>query len=172
MLLDLSRSSGVHDHIERTIPPNAWQTSEDFAVRSPAQLVFDIFRQKDDVRLVGRVATTIELDCVRCLEPFEWPIDAPFDVRYQPFEANSGEGEREVQEGDLDTSFYKDGVIDLEHLMREQFYLSLPMKPLCAADCKGLCALCGANLNQTACACTPVWQDPRLAAFRGLLDRK
>jgi len=36
----------------------------------------------------------------------------------------------------------------------------------------GLCAACGENLNRTECACTPVWEDPRLAPLKGLLNRE
>jgi DUF177 domain-containing protein len=52
--------------------------------------------------------------------------------------------------------------------MREQFYLSLPMKPLCRSDCRGLCVVCGTNLNREPCSCKPVWEDPRLAPLRDL----
>ena len=91
---------------------------------------------------------TLELPCSRCLEPFTWPVDAAFDLRYQPRTTNTGEGEREVEEDDLTTAFYENDEIDLGQLMREQFYLSLPMKPLCRDDCKGLCPQCGTNLNR------------------------
>ena len=57
---------------------------------------------------------------------------------------------------------------DLGHLMREQFYLSLPMKALCSDGCRGLCVVCGTNLNSGACGCTRTWEDPRLAPLRDL----
>ena len=79
-----------------------------------------------------------------------------------------GEGEREIEEDDLTTAFYENDEIDLGQLMQEQFYLSLPMKPLCAGDCKGLCPMCGTNLNRGTCACDPQWEDPRLAALKAL----
>jgi len=76
--------------------------------------------------------------------------------------------EREIQEDDLTTAFYENAEIDLGQLMREQFYLSLPMKPLCRDDCKGLCATCGTNWNTDACDCKHEWDDPRLDALREL----
>ena len=78
------------------------------------------------------------------------PVDATFDLRYQPRTTDTGEGEREIEEDDLTTAFYDDDNIDLGELMREQFYLALPMKPLCRDDCHGLCAQCGTNLNRDA----------------------
>ena len=100
-------------------------------------LAFDIFKDKQQFRLVGRVQTTLELPCSRCLEPFTLPVDATFDLRYQPHAANTGEGEREIEEDDLTTAFYENDEIDLGQLMREQFYLALPMKPLCARRLPG-----------------------------------
>ena len=58
-------------------------------------------------------------------------MDAPFDLRYLPASEPSTEAEREVEEDDLETSYYRDDQIDLNELLREQFYLALPMKPLC-----------------------------------------
>ena len=71
-----------------------------------------------------------------------------FDLRYQPHAENTGEGEREIEEDDLTTAFYENDEIDLGQLMHEQFYLALPMKPLCSDDCHGLCPICGTNLNR------------------------
>jgi uncharacterized protein len=96
------------------------------------------------------------------------PVAADFDLRYLPQTENRGEGEVKIEEGDLETAFYADDVIDLGIVMREQFYLVLPMKPLCRESCKGLCPHCGTNLNDGSCACKPEWVDPRLEALRAL----
>ena len=106
--------------------------------------------------------------CSRCLEPFTLPVDASFDLRYHPHALNTGEGEREVEEDDLTTAFYENETIDLGLLMAEQFYLALPMKPLCSVECKGLCPECGANLNRATCTCTRGWEDPRFAVLKRL----
>jgi uncharacterized protein len=112
----------------------------------------------------------LELACSRCLEPFELPVDAEFDVRYLPQSENTGE-EREVEEDDLTVAFYRDEVIDLGQLLEEQFYLALPMKPLCRDDCQGLCPSCGVNLNVETCGCQVRWEDPRLAGLKALMNR-
>jgi len=80
-----------------------------------------------------------------------------------------GDGEGEVTEDDLDTSVYRDDQIDVNEVLREQFYLVLPMKPLCREDCAGLCPQCGTNLNGGACGCEPPVEDPRLAPLRKLM---
>ncbi len=169
MFLNLSKIRTAHERYDQTYAPEAFAGGDDdFAIVEPVPLGFDIYKEKDQFRLVGRVRTILELPCSRCLEPFRWPVDASFDLRYQPRSANAGEGEREVEADDLSTAFYENDQIDLGQLMREQFYLSLPMKPLCGDECKGLCAQCGVNLNRATCGCTARWDDPRLAALRNL----
>src|SRR5215471_19185949 len=171
MRLDLSKIRTPHEHFEQVFPPEAFgaaQGDADFKVASPVKLAFEIYKDKTTFRLVGRTETSLEVPCSRCLEPMVLPVDAAFDLRYQPHAMNTGEGEREIEEDDLTTAFYENDEIDLGQLMREQFYLALPMKPLCAVDCKGLCPICGANLNKTTCDCNRHWEDPRMAALREL----
>jgi uncharacterized protein len=139
---------------------------------APVRLGFDIHKDKDAFRLVGAVHTELELPCSRCLEPFRFPVDVAFDQRYLPQPEASADEEREIADEDLETSFYRGAQIDLNELLREQFYLTLPMKPLCREECKGLCAQCGTNLNTGTCDCRPGWEDPRLAALKQLKTRE
>ena len=172
MRLDLSRIRTPHERFEQVYPADAFAADpESFRIVAPVSLVFDVYKNGSQFRLAGHTKTTLELPCSRCLEPMTAPVDLPFDLRYQPHAANTGEGEREIEEDDLTTAFYQNDEIDLEHLMREQFYLAVPMKPLCSADCKGLCPMCGTNLNRDTCGCTPRWEDSRFAVLK-TLNRK
>jgi uncharacterized protein len=168
-VLNLNSIRAARERFEQVYPAEVLgDTSGDFTVIAPADLAFDIYKDKDQFRLVGRVQTTLELPCSRCVEPFTLPVAAEFDLRYQPHTANVGEGEREVEEDDLTTAFYENDEIDLGLLMQEQFYLALPMKPLCDNDCKGLCPTCGTNRNRGTCDCHSGWEDPRLAVLKTL----
>jgi uncharacterized protein len=135
-------------------------------------------------RLGGSLAVTVELECVRCLEPFRLELDEPLDLLFLPFSANVGPGkagkpgkpaeparneERELKDEDLAVSFYQDEKIDVGLLIREQIYLALPMKPICRDDCQGLCPKCGTNLNSSSCNCAREAVDPRLASLKTLL---
>jgi uncharacterized protein len=167
--LNLAKVREAHERFERVYAPEQLGVPDDtFRVAAPVALAFDIYKDKDQFRLAGSVQTTLELPCSRCLEPFTWPVDSSFDLRYQPHARNTGEGEREIEEDDLTTAFYENETIDLGQLMREQFYLALPMKPLCRDECKGLCPTCGTNWNKGACDCMNQWEDPRLAALKTL----
>jgi len=164
--LDLNKIRTAEERFEQVYAPGQLPAEDAFRVAAPVSLAFDIFKDKQQFRLVGRVQTTLELPCSRCLEPFTLPVDQTFDLRYQPHAHNTGEGEREIEEDDLTTAFYEHDAIDLGHLMREQMYLALPMKPLCRDDCRGLCAVCGTNLNRGTCLCSTRWEDPRFAALK------
>jgi uncharacterized protein len=169
LTLDLSRIRTAHERFDREYQPGQLPGNrDDFRITSPVTLGFDIYKDKDQFRLAGRVQAGLELTCSRCLEPFPWPVDAEFDLRYQPASRNTGEGEHGVEEDDLTTAFYQNDEIDLGQLMLEQFYLSLPMKPLCRDDCKGLCPTCGTNWNRGACECSNAWEDPRLVGLKAL----
>jgi uncharacterized protein len=168
--LNLAKIRSAEEHFERVYPPEALGAETDvYTLVTPASLVFDIHKDKTKFRLVGRVTTRLEMPCSRCLEPFTVDVDASFDLRYLPHaELQHSAGEHEVKADDVDSAFYENDEIDLGQLMEEQFLLSLPMKPLCSDDCKGLCATCGTNLNKGACNCTTQWEDPRLAALKAL----
>lgn len=172
MLLDLQRLHGQREHFDRSFQPSAFDPQDpEYRVAAPVELSMDVERAGGDAfRVTGRAITRLELDCGRCLEAFEVPVDASFELRYIPAAENTGDPEREIEEDDLTTAFYREGALDVIDMLREQFTLAIPMKPLCAEACRGLCPECGANLNRTECGCTPKWEDPRLAALKGLLQ--
>jgi uncharacterized protein len=168
MLLDVDSIRGPHKRIDRIEPPSAFEADEGFRIVAPVDLGFDLYKDRARIRLAGSLRTSLELDCSRCLERFTVPVDAAFELRYQPATAIPAETDREVGEDDLDTAFYRDGVVDLRELVREQLYLQLPMKPLCREACAGLCPVCGTNLNTHSCDCSHEWEDPRLAPLKAL----
>ena len=171
MQLDLTRYRQPLGHFSRTFEPGDVGPVEDaYRIVAPVRLDFDVHKDKDRFRLEGTVGTELELLCSRCLDPFRLPVEAPFDLRYHPAAEMSLDEDREVPDEDLETSYYRDDQIDLNELLREQFYLALPMKPLCRDGCRGLCPQCGTNLNAGDCQCPPGWQDPRLAPLRALKD--
>lgn len=114
-----------------------------------------LFELDFDARLVG--------PCMRCLE------DAAVDVgvRSREYQAtNPGESE------ELQTPYLLEDKLDLSAWARDAVVLSLPDQVLCRADCAGLCASCGADLNRETCACPPPEPDTRwskLAELRELL---
>jgi uncharacterized protein len=170
MLFELSQVRGAHERFQRAYDPTAFgPANEDYRLAGPVTLAFDIYKNNREFRLAGRLQATLELSCGRCLEAFTVNVDNGFDLMYLPHTENVGEGEIEIEEDDLETAYYRDEVIDLGQMTREQFYLALPMKPLCSEACRGLCPECGTNLNQATCQCVHTWMDPKLEGLRALV---
>ena len=174
MLLDLRGFRGGTDEIAREYKPDAFNLKgEDFRIVAPVGLTATVTKDAQKVRLAGRVKTTLETNCGRCLDPFTVPVDSAVDLLFlpEPDASAKADGEDEVRDDDVGVTYYKDETIDLGEVMRDEFYLALPMKPLCKADCQGLCPVCGINRNRETCTCVAEWVDPRMAPLKKLLDR-
>jgi uncharacterized protein len=63
------------------------------------------------------------------------------------------EEDLELLDEEMEVDFIKGETIDLDDVIREQIYLSVPMKCVCKTTCRGLCPQCGANLNVAPCSC-------------------
>ena len=158
------------DRIERSVDAADLPAEPDYRVTSPVRLDVEVRKKGQTVAVAGRLAASLDLACSRCLEPFSVEAAPEFDLLYLPVtEAAGGGAEVAVADEDVSTAYYRDGVIDLGEMIHEQMYLTLPMKPLCRPDCRGLCPNCGANWNTGSCSCAPEWEDPRLAGLRALL---
>ena len=170
MLLDLSRFRGGVDRIERRFDPSTLsRPDDDFRVITPVAFEAEVRKDSEKVRLVGRLAGTVELACSRCLDAYPVSVDTSFDLLFLPAGTDTaGEEDRELDADDTGVSFYREDVIDLGEVIREQFYLALPMKPLCREDCAGLCPVCGINKNRESCSCESTWVDPRMEPLRRL----
>src|SRR5439155_3295915 len=107
LVLNLNKVRAAQERFEQVYSPEQFGADPDFRVAAPVSLAFDIFKDKQQFRVVGRVQTTLELNCGRCLEPFMLPVDADFDLRYHPQGQNTGTGEaeQEIEDDDLTTAF-------------------------------------------------------------------
>jgi uncharacterized protein len=118
--------------------------------------------------VTGRVKAVPQLECSRCLKPFSHPVDTRFDVELAPVQAADRAGERELNQAELDTEFYEGEEIELRDIIREQILVTLPMVPLHDESCKGLCPVCGVDLNEKACVCAR--NNPEFGKFSQLKD--
>src|SRR3990167_7210158 len=137
MRFELSQVRQPETEFSRVFQPAELAGDEEYRVAEPVVLRMTIHKDEDRFRLVGTVKTALALDCSRCLEPFALPMDREFDLRYLPSTAAepvAEDEEAEIEVDDVSMTFYRDEQIDLNELVREQFYLALPMKPLCRPD--------------------------------------
>jgi uncharacterized protein len=114
---------------------------EDLLVKDLRSIVC-ISKTREGLLLQVEGKAYIEATCSRCLEEFDLPVEFSFDELFQ-FPSRYRE--------ETDLILPMDGYIDLGDLYREYLYLAIPIKRVCKPDCKGLCAICGANLNKTTC---------------------
>jgi uncharacterized protein len=124
-----------------------------------------------DIRIKGKLDTSVEVACARCLDPVVHPVDRSFDLLYRPLGIDSGHAELSVTDAEAEIGYYEGTGLLLEDTLREQVLLALPLKSICREDCKGLCPLCGKNLNETQCDCVDDVEDPRWAALKGIRDK-
>lgn len=119
--------------------------------------------QDEGFLVAGNFAGSVIVPCDRCGEEFEIPVAGDFESFEEPRakdDADLGECRIRRAKGILD--------LDVAGYLWEQFMLALPVSPLCAEDCQGLCPKCGVNRNQESCACVQDKGDPRLAVLRNL----
>ncbi|MCG2726155.1 MAG: DUF177 domain-containing protein [Elusimicrobia bacterium] len=86
----------------------------------------------DSILAQGFIKGKISLICARCNEAFEYKPKESFTELYD----------------------YSQKSADIESLIASLLSISIPMKPLCSDDCKGICAICGTNLNTMNCECS------------------
>jgi uncharacterized protein len=147
---------------------NVWSeplTEFDIRVDIVEPLVAELFivPQSEGLLLQGQLQGRIALICDRCAESMAHEVQARFDV----FEALPGNDEQE-ENADRFRQGRQGLELDLAAVLWEQFVLGLPIKPLCAEDCRGICPQCGMNLNKGDCGCAHTSLDPRLEVLRRL----
>ncbi len=121
-----------------------------------------------NVRVRGRIQAKIETLCTRCGDAAELLLDSELDIMLMPGDHAEMELDHELTPDELDEMYYQGNKIELDDYFREQLALDIPMTMLCNDGCRGLCTLCGANLNREQCSCEHDAGDPRLAVLRGL----
>jgi DUF177 domain-containing protein len=107
-----------------------------------------------EIHVRGHVGTVVEHACDRCLAAVAFPVERELDLFYRPMKEIAREEEIEIGEDESEVAFYPDEGIELADVVSEQVILSMPMKVVCQPDCKGLCPVCGANLNSETCNCS------------------
>lgn len=119
-------------------------------------------RTSQGVYVHGPMQAYLNLGCVRCLSTFRQALHVDFNdlFIYPPNEAE-----------DPLLVIPETGLLDLNPLLREYLLLDVPIQPLCRQECKGLCSVCGENLNEVDCQHPETAIDPRLEVLKALLSK-
>ena len=172
MLIDLRNISEEIRKFDFSLNEDWWQTSGKYTeehvsgLDMPMSVSGHIYKAGDKYILNGRIRGGLLIKCDRCLEPFHYDVKSDFQVYLTLPILNSDKSDVELTEDDMEVEFIRGDVIDLGDIIREQIYLSMPMKGLCRENCSGLCPTCGRNLNRGRCRCRKEQGHPGFAALK------
>ncbi len=171
MIIDIDQIPREGLAVEKDFEFLAIDLVEESAVfLSPTHAEVVIRRVGEEVWIKGRLTALLSFLCSRCLSPFEFPVDSRFDLICLPEEMDMRK--EELDEEDMDKSFFRNGQIDLREIILEQINLSFPLKPLCSPECEGICPVCGGIRRDGYCGCQTAEEDPRWAKLKSLMRDK
>jgi uncharacterized protein len=177
------------DEIKEGALPRAWDLSREevdemlkgdragYRAQGPTHVEARL--SKVERRLFFQATSTpvLTAPCGRCLSPVTVEVPVRIDLTFVPEdEVREASGATAPDRGAghvagsfegaaVDEETYSGKVIDLDPAVREQILLSIPSYPVCRESCKGLCPVCGSNLNDGDCGCDRRTPDPRWAGL-------
>lgn len=158
---------------------SALEPSEGFKVTQPGAISVRFKKVAGRVFLTGNLKTELVAPCKRCLADVRLGLPVNFSLRmvdktqldHSAAEEDDDNKDESAGSFDLDQADAEpfDGkTIDLDPIIREQVLLALPVSVLCREDCKGLCTVCGQDLNEKDCGCERKVVDVRLAKLKDI----
>lgn len=164
MLLDLKKvfsEEGQTCSFDTSLDLSDVDLNGSFPFVSPASVRGTVKNQDGFARLNAAVSFEFSIPCDRCTKQ----IDRHYAYTFAHDLVLTLEDEE-------DDSYIqvRDDKLDLDELIRADILLELPSKYLCAEDCKGLCPVCGKNLNEGPCGCVLHQIDPRMEVLKKLID--
>jgi uncharacterized protein len=161
MRIDLTNIPSEGKSLYFSLTPSWWKPDLDedrlMRLEAPLSAWMKLYLAGKKIVVEGFVSTRLLLRCDRCLEPYGWDLSTDFRI-YLSITPFKGELDVELSEGDLNLDFIDGKFLDPDQIIREQIILNVPMKTLCRKDCKGLCPVCGCNLNMTRCSCPSTYE--------------
>jgi uncharacterized protein len=122
--------------------------NREIEIKDPIKLELEVFNTRDSFVVEGKLKANLILSCSRCLQKYSSPV------------------ELDISEDVLKSKMEDEEELYLDEIIVDNIILSLPMKPLCSDDCKGICPECGQDLNEGECDCEVEALDPRLAKLK------
>jgi uncharacterized protein len=139
------------------LKPDWWKPDLDkdriVGLESPLSAWIKVYPAGEKIVVEGSLSARLLLRCDRCLEPYSWDLKKDFRI-YLSISPFKGELEVELSENDLSLDFIDGNLLDPDQIIKEQLILNVPMQTLCTMECKGLCPMCGCNLNMKRCSCS------------------
>jgi len=168
-LNDITRGNRIYDFHKG----KDWWPAEDpnfqvLGLDAPLEVRIEVIRTGDKFIFKGRMAGGITAVCDKCLDPYHLDLKSEFQLFMVLSSPDSKDHEIELLDEDMNVSFIEGNVIDLDDVVQEQIYLSLPIQFCCIESCKGLCPVCGRNLNREGCECKSSHRHPAFQKLKNL----
>lgn len=147
-----------------------------YRATSPLHVAAELRKAERRIFVEMHARAVLSCECGRCLVPMTVEVPVDFELTLVPEDEYESEPRPARDEGKgpiggsfqpegADEDFYRGKELDLDPIVREQVVLAMPTYPVCKESCKGLCGVCGANLNERECGCERRVPDPRLAGL-------
>lgn len=165
-----SRRVTVAANLSQLVPELAAATDLGEAAEAEIAGAVRFMRTNAGILAQGKLHAEAVLPCARCLAPTRVPVDVELEEVYAPtIDIVTGKSIKPEEE---DQALWIDAhhILDLTEVLRQDVLLALPVHVLCKEDCRGLCPICGSNLNEGPCGCQPEL-DPRWAILADLLKK-
>ncbi|MBQ7793207.1 MAG: DUF177 domain-containing protein [Clostridia bacterium] len=134
---------------------------EDFTFSKPLHIVGVVRNNTKNLELDAEVSGSMQVRCARCAKPFST------EVRFDVSEILIRE-DGEISP-DSDVVIFSGHEVDLTEIVTNNFFMNVSGRYLCKEDCKGLCSVCGIDLNEGTCSCDSDTIDPRWAALAEII---
>ena len=161
MVLDIEKAlenAGAIFHADLSEEISSENLPTDCEFADAVKLSVDYTITDDGLLIWGKLAASIKASCARCLNEIIYPVEAELSEVYK--EHSADEDDAYPFEGEQ---------VVLDKMVTDQILLKLPVRFLCSEDCKGLCPICGKNLNDGDCNCDQGTEEiPANNPFSGL----
>ena len=168
MKIELNRTSeDFSQKLDLEDSPEALELKADgVTFDKPVRVELLVSKNKDQLVCQGKVTVSVRLECSRCLAGYDHTVTSDLN-----FVVDLAGGSEDVGESGEEGYFVADPsatYFEIDDPVREAVIVSLPLKPLCSEECKGLCPICGIDLNRSQCSCVKEEPDPRWDQLKGL----
>ena len=140
-ILQLRKNPGVKQSFELKFEPDSKILSQRMATfEGEASFKGVYFYHDGSVHIEGEIEARIVFNCDKCLKPVTCLYNTPFfEVFY-----------RESVDGGY--TYEGDNLVP-DRAVNEAMLLNLPSSTYCRSECRGLCPVCGTDLNTESCDC-------------------
>lgn len=157
---DILVTNGTSKEVKLREAPEERKLTEECFLDGDLLFTGTLTNQNGVFLLDGTLEISYSSECFRCLKPLK---DA-MKLKIMESFVNSDSSDQS------DMYVFDGKTIDLSKAIYDNIILNLPMKQLCSEDCRGLCSICGANLNETLCGCDSEKTDARLEGLNKFFE--